>query len=92
MSIQDADCLGRCLEALPHDPVAALHKYQEERIPQTSQEVSHQKIWGSLQHLARAVINVPSSNRVTWAICQPLKGRECSLEPLTCGSYPLSGY
>ena len=39
MSIQDADCLGRCLAAQPDDPVAALHKYQEERIPQTSQEV-----------------------------------------------------
>ena len=39
MSIQDADCLGRCLAAQPHDPVAALCKYQEERTPQTSQEV-----------------------------------------------------
>ena len=39
MSIQDADCLGRCFEAQPHDPVAALHKYTEERIPQTTKEV-----------------------------------------------------
>lgn len=39
MSIQDADCLGRCLAAQPDNPVAALRKYQEERIPQTSQEV-----------------------------------------------------
>lgn len=39
MSLQDADCLGRCFEAQPHDPVAALHKYAEERIPQTTKEV-----------------------------------------------------
>ena len=39
MSIQDADCLGRCLEAQPDNPVAALHKYQQERIPQTTKEV-----------------------------------------------------
>ena len=39
MSIQDADCLGRCLEAHLEDPVAALHQYQAERIPQTTQEV-----------------------------------------------------
>lgn len=38
MSIQDADCLGQCLEAQPDDPVAALHKYQQERIPQTTKE------------------------------------------------------
>lgn len=39
MSIQDADCLGRCIEANSGDPVAALHKYQAERLPQTTQEV-----------------------------------------------------
>jgi len=39
MSIQDADCLGQCFGAQPLDPVAALHKYAEERIPQTTKEV-----------------------------------------------------
>lgn len=39
MSIQDADCLGRCIAAMPEDPVAALHQYQAERLPQTTQEV-----------------------------------------------------
>lgn len=39
MSVQDADCLGRCITGNPEDPLAALCQYQAERLPQTTQEV-----------------------------------------------------
>lgn len=51
MPIQDADCLGRCFEAQPHDPVAALHKYAEERIRQTTKEVRSTSSAAQLQHM-----------------------------------------